>query len=465
MPNPYINQGVDMQSPEAEQILRQKQMAQQLMSQSQQQLPSQMISGHLVAPSWTQQLAQGLQGFLGRKDVEMADKAMQDLRTEQQGQRQEEMKAMVNALRGTPEKTISAPSPFDQGEPAGQFTMPAKAGSVNDAYALAMQSKFPEMQQFGMQGAFTSAQEQAKLLQQQQQQQKLIAALQGAKTPQDALSAGVPAAMVKDFYESGNWGKEKGVVINGQLANPLTGDLIGKPVPQQPNMATDLLIPDPANPGKFIPNAALVSIKGNLAEKSRPQVNVNTKVETKAAENLAGKVGDILEKSSTSAQGAAQVSDAADRVIGAVQSGKLIAGPFANGRLSLAQAAETLGIPGNDRAEVIANTRQAIRGLSEMTLQGRKQMSGQGAITESESKLAEKANSGDISDLTAAELVQLAQASKRASEWMMANHQAKLDAAAKLPAGKELLPFYSNVTAPSAPKAPAKSKPATVSNW
>ena len=91
----------------------------------------------------------------------------------------------------------------------------------------------------------------------------------------------------------------------------------------------------------------------------------------------------------------------------------MIAGPA----LICACLQYNFGLGGRDAADQIANTRQAIRGLAEMTLQGRKQMSGQGAITESESKLAEKATSGDINSLTNAEIKQLANASARAAKF------------------------------------------------
>ena len=45
------------------------------------------------------------------------------------------------------------------------------------------------------------------------------------------------------------------------------------PTPQQPrqtNMATDLLIPDPNNPGNMIPNKALIDVKTGLAAAGRP---------------------------------------------------------------------------------------------------------------------------------------------------------------------------------------------------
>jgi hypothetical protein len=144
----------------------------------------------------------------------------------------------------------------------------------------------------------------------------------------------------------------------------------------------------------------------------------------------------------TAANGAVQQIDAANRIVSAIDSGKVIAGPLANARLTMAQAGQMLGVTSGSEADRIAQTRAVIRGLSEMTLQGRKQMSGQGAITESEGKLAEKANSGDIADLTAAEIRQLAVASARASKFIYEQHQSMIDNLQQDPNTANLAKFY-----------------------
>lgn len=189
-------------------------------------------------------------------------------------------------------------------------------------------------------------------------------------------------------------------------------------------------------------------------------VNVTTRVENKASESVAGQVGPILEKSLISAEGAMRVLDASDRVIKAMDTGKVITGPLANARVTGLQIGQMLGVGGKDDAEVLANTRQAIRGLSEMTLQGRKEMSGQGAITDRESALAEKATSGDIGNLTAEEVKILANASARASRYQIQKHQGRVKSAGVLPGMGNITPFF-DVPAmePQAPTQPAGAVP------
>lgn len=198
-----------------------------------------------------------------------------------------------------------------------------------------------------------------------------------------------------------------------------------------------------------------------LGQKKAGATNVSTKIENKMGEGLAAQVGPMVKDTYQAAQGAVQQIDAAKRIVQAVDNGKIIAGPLAGGRLKVAQVGQMLGVSGKDEAETIANTRQVIRGLSEMTLQGRKQMTGQGAITESEGKLAEKANSGDIADLTPSEIRQLANASARAAKFVYGVHQQNLQELQSDPNTVGLSKFYRPAPLPAfnfeqaAPAAPS----------
>jgi hypothetical protein len=188
-----------------------------------------------------------------------------------------------------------------------------------------------------------------------------------------------------------------------------------------------------------------------------------TNISVDTGKGIAAQVGPMLKDAQIQAQGANIQIDAADRVIGAVDTNKIIAGPLATPQLRLAQIGQTLGVTGKDTAETIANTRQAIRGFAELTLQGRKSMRGEGAITESEGKLAERAFSGDIDSLTAQEIKQIANASKRVAEYSITEYNRKLDTLGKNPEMKDIVEFY-KVTpiAPMArPGAVKKFNPAT----
>jgi hypothetical protein len=190
-----------------------------------------------------------------------------------------------------------------------------------------------------------------------------------------------------------------------------------------------------------------------------PSTNIN--VDT--GKGVAAQVGPMLKDAQIQAQGANIQIDAADRVIGAVDTNKIIAGPLATPQLRLAQIGQTIGVTGKDTAETIANTRQAIRGFAELTLQGRKSMRGEGAITESEGKLAERAFSGDIDSLTAQEIKQIANASKRVAEYSITEYNRKLDTLAKNPEMKDIVEFYkvTPITPMAKPGAVKRYDPAT----
>lgn len=225
-------------------------------------------------------------------------------------------------------------------------------------------------------------------------------------------------------YLDGISARDKLENVNGVWQNPYK-QRENTFAPQDPNQ------PFGMGPNGVVPNIPYQQYQLAKAAAGKPDINVKT--EMKAAESIAGQVGPILKESAVQAQGAVQQQDAAKRIVQAVDSNKLYAGPGAGARLKIAQIGDLLGVSGADTAEKIANTRQAIRGLAEMTLQGRKQMSGQGAITESESKLAQQATSGDIDSMTPAELKQLANASSRASQYIINEHNRKVQIAKSKP--------------------------------
>ena len=156
---------------------------------------------------------------------------------------------------------------------------------------------------------------------------------------------------------------------------------------------------------------------------------------------IAAQVGPMMKEGQLQATSAVKGIDAANQVINALDTNKLFTGPLANQKLSIAQLGTTFGGASGDLTQKINNTRAAIQGLAEITLQGRQEMHGQGAITESEGKLAERAKSGDIS-LTPGELKQLANAAKRAGEFTYNNYQTKLQIMAKDPATAQMAPYF-----------------------
>lgn len=226
---------------------------------------------------------------------------------------------------------------------------------------------------------------------------------------------------------------------NGVWSNPYTGQAISVG-PQDPNKPFGL-----GPNGAILPNKDFQRYEIGRARAGAPSVTVKNDIKT--GESLAGQIGPMVKDSWTAAQGAVQTATAADQVLKALQSGNLVTGPMADQRIKGLQIAESMGITGRDSAERLGNTRSALQGLAQMTLQGRKQMSGQGAITESESKLAERAMSGDI-EMTAAELQSLANSARRAAQWTYNQHQGQLKNMRSRPDLSGMADFYSTAPFP-----------------
>lgn len=233
-------------------------------------------------------------------------------------------------------------------------------------------------------------------------------------------------------------GEKKYLTVGGAVIDPETMQAVYN-TPKEVDY-NQLIIPD--GKGGYVINSLLLGAKTKVATAGRPSVTVNNKVENKASESVAKEIGPLLSTSLTAAEGASRVEDAANRVIKALDSGKVITGPLANARVTGLQIADVLGIGGANDQERLVETRKAIRALSEMTLQGRKEMAGQGAITDRESALAEKATSGDINNLTAAEVRELAAASKRASQYTRNKHKSRVSTARNLPGMGTVADFF-----------------------
>lgn len=252
--------------------------------------------------------------------------------------------------------------------------------------------------------------------------------------------------------------------IGGQVIgwNPYTG--------QQSSTVNKTLTPDQVQDtanqpfrvvdGQIVPNPAYqaYSTRKAAAGAARTSVQVNNKM----GESLAGQIGPMMKDSQTAADAAVKQVQAANSIDQALNSGQVITGPAANARLTVTQWADTLGIGGADQKAKLENTRSAMQGLAQLTLQGRQQMRGQGAITESESALAERAISGDLS-LTPTELRVLTNAARRAGQHIHGEHQRKLQAVSNNPDYAGMVPFYAVPELPTAPQ-PAASAPAA-GNW
>lgn len=177
-----------------------------------------------------------------------------------------------------------------------------------------------------------------------------------------------------------------------------------------------------------------------LAQKKAGAANTMVKVENKTGESLAGQVGPMAKDSRIQTQGAVKMFDAANRLETALDSNQVSAGPLASRGLKVKQFITS--ITGGDDTG-IRQTRQAIKSLAQMSVEARKQLQGQGQVTEAEAAAVAKADAGDIDDLTTGELRDLVTLTKRAAHFQAKAHADLLGTLGGKDETKSLVPFYS----------------------
>ena len=370
-----------------QQILRQQKMAEMLMQQGMQQPQGQMVSGRYVAPSIFQNLGNLANLYMGQRGVEKAQQAQIDL---------------AKQLRAG---DIAATADFmktKQGRPAEMFA--AQAGPMPDGGNIPIQEARAAVAP-NPQAAYAnlyadpraSARLQNLAFNKMMAEPEAFTLTKGAKrfvTMPDGSTKEV-AAGAEDLPDSIQY-----AITVGQL---------------------------PSNPKTWTPQQAALA-KSIVESKTSAGANKFD------FSNMLGKsvsdVAPILIASKTATGGAIQQADAANRIIQSLDTNKIFTGAGANQKLQAAQIGQMLGVTGGKTEEIVANTRTAIQGLAQLTLQGRKQMRGEGAITESEGALAQRAMSGDVS-LTAGELRILANAAKRSAKFTYDQHQSMMGALAK----------------------------------
>lgn len=168
--------------------------------------------------------------------------------------------------------------------------------------------------------------------------------------------------------------------------------------------------------------------------------NVNVSNVDKSAANELGKLVPDLYNQANSA--AAQLNEL-PRYRESLD--KAITGPFAEQRLSAARLATALGFTGDKSVNA---SREVIQGLSEMALQSRGMLAGQGQITENEQALLIKARSGDI-NFTKGELKTIFDVSERAAKAQYEKSKKLLGSASTVSPTAQM--FLSNVSMPDTP--------------
>jgi len=349
------------QTPETADLARQRKIAELLMTQATEQPQGQMISGHYVAPSWSQQIAPLAKAAIGTGLSQSLD---------------EKQLKLAEALRGKQAEQI---------QQYGELEKSDKAAALR----FALSTDNPILRDIA------------------KEELKGITLKKGDIFTRTSLGGGVTKMEgTPDIPDAIQYA----ISVGGLPANPSTWN------DQQRAMAKQL-----------------VESKG-AASAGRNITYVGNK-------SIAERVGPIMEKEQEKTLAANKIYDSASNLTRALDTNKIYTGSGANVRLGIAQIANTAGFGGNTLEEKIANTRTGIQSLAQLTLQGRKEMKGEGAIQVQESNLAERAISGDI-NFTPTELKILANAAKRSAEYTQQQYDRKLKHMASDEETAKLVPYF-----------------------
>ena len=188
-----------------------------------------------------------------------------------------------------------------------------------------------------------------------------------------------------------------------------------------------------------------------------PSASATVYAEKPLINAVAGGLGKQIDDSLGAARAAIPAINNAQKLMAAVDSGKIVSGPGASFRVAGLQIGQLLGVGGKDGAEILSNTRTAIQAMAQAELDAAQQMKGQGQITEAERGIIKRAASGDIDSLTAPEIKLLAQTIEKAARYKIKAHKNNFSAMKNMENMAPLMPFY-DVAEPAAYAPPANGQ-------
>lgn len=239
--------------------------------------------------------------------------------------------------------------------------------------------------------------------------------------------------------------RNKAEFVNGVAVDPYAV----KPGAVIPNANQPFMLTQAEGGYKAVPNVPYQQYEMGKASAGATRVNVPVSVSTerKFGETLAGEIGKTVASGRDAAQAAQGTLGTIDRVLGALDTGKILAGPGTAPVMLLRQVGQVIGAGGKSNEEVLQNTRTAMQGLAQMSLDGAKQLAGQGQVTEFERRLVERAASGDIGSMTLPELKTLMAVQRKAAMYTIKAHETNVDRLKGVEGASPLVPFF-QVTPP-----------------
>lgn len=182
---------------------------------------------------------------------------------------------------------------------------------------------------------------------------------------------------------------------------------------------------------------------------ARGGTDISLKVGEKQGEAFTKPIAEQVDASYSRATSAVESQNVVNRISARLNDGKVIAGIGANQRMAAAQFMDLLGVD----AKGLAETRSVIQGLSELTLKSRGLLKGQGQVTDRETTLLEKAQSGSI-DFTPTELKELVNVFTRMNRAQYDAHGRVMKRLEGVQGGESAGVFYQPDPFPDSPAAP-----------
>lgn len=174
-----------------------------------------------------------------------------------------------------------------------------------------------------------------------------------------------------------------------------------------------------------------------------PSTTITLPGDKKMAEVLGAKGAERLDTSLTQAQEAQSTIQNINELRPILAEG-VFAGPLSGAPRAVAQIASSLGITGKDTKELLDRTAVAMQGLAKFELSAAAAMRGQGAITENERVLIQRAAGGRLDQFTAPEVQALLTAMEKTANYRIGSHNRQLDVLRRSgsPEVRDLVPFY-----------------------
>lgn len=243
------------------------------------------------------------------------------------------------------------------------------------------------------------------------------------------------------------FGKPKDPIKKGkddQILDPTDYHVLADAAPEKPQVAGGMVR---GADGTWAPIPGYAEQQADIRKAGRPQVSLSVSADKSFGSQLGENAGKILDASHSAAAGGIQTINTVAQIRGALDTGKVTAGPGANAIQFFNQ------IAGGDPQKVVA-TRQAIQGLAQLTLAGRSSLKGQGQISDYEGKLLAKASSGEIDSMTVGEIKAITDVADRNARISIRLNKTNVDKARKAaPHNSDLVDFYNvDEPAPYAPK-------------